>query len=159
MERLLLVTRYFPPLDSIATMRMHSWAYYLKQLGYQLSILTTSKEHQVGVPLLLDTEGMDISEVSYFDPITALGGDQSKRTDSSERKFLHRFYRTRMNERMPHRTDFWIWPAMRELKKRHAEGIRYDYVVSSYGPPSSHIVGRFAKKIFGCPWLADYRDL
>ncbi len=156
--KLLLITRYFPPLDSIATMRMHSWAYYLKQLGYQVSVLTTTKHNQVRHPLLLDTNGIELTELPYFDPVSALGGDQSKGATSSH-KWLHRFYRTRMNERMPNRTDLWIRPALKELRKRYAAGIRYDYLISSYGPPSSHIVGCFAKKIFNCPWLADYRDL
>lgn len=155
--RLLLITRYFPPLDSIATMRMHSWAHYLTQFGYQVTVLTTTKQNQVHHPLLLDTEGLEIIEVPYFDPITALHGDQTKGEGSQT--FLHRFYRARMNERMPHRTDLWIWPAIKELRKRYAEGARYDYLISSYGPPSSHIVGRYAKKLFRGRWIADYRDL
>ncbi len=155
--RVLLITRYFPPLDSIATMRMHSWAHYLTKFGYQVTVLTTTKHNQIGHPLRLDTTGIDIIEIPYFDPITAVNGDQSK-GEGSER-FFHRFYRTHMNERMPNRTDFWIWPAIKELRRQKAAGIGYDAIVSSYGPPSSHIVGHYAKKIFGCRWIADYRDL
>jgi hypothetical protein len=166
----LLITRYFPPLDSIATIRMYSWAKYLHQKGWEVSILTTSKHHQVVMPLTLETAHFNVCEVEYFDPISSLGFDKKQISNENQqpafkkpftriKKWAKDLYRERMNERMPSRTDPWIFPALKELKKRKKAGAHYDYIISSYGPPSAHIVGHFAKKIFKTVWLADYRDL
>ena len=170
-KRILLITRYFPPLDSIATQRMYCWAKYLDRRGYKISVLTTSKKQQIIIPLDLDTSRFEVSELPYFDPIVCIGVDKqslfsgaaANQVTSGFRERLKqrcvRFYRERMNERMPGRTDFWIRPAIQELKRRKRDGITYDFVISSYGPYSAHIVGHYAKKLFGAVWLADYRDL
>ena len=168
-KKVLLITRYFPPLDSIATSRMYSWAKYLYKNGWDVSILTTTKSNQVVTPFKTDTSNFRVYEIDYFDPITFLGFDKKKEFQNFKdnkkietsfwKKLIKNFYRQRMNERMPGRTDFWIWKAYKELKKQKKMGIEYDYIISSYGPPSAHIVGYYAKKIFQKPWLADYRDL
>ncbi len=170
-KRILLITRYFPPLDSTATSRMYSWAKYLHRAGFGVSILTTSKQGQVVLPYEADVSFLDLHEVGYFDPITFAGFDKKSTLGKMagngnvrglKRKFLSgmtRLYRERMNERMPGRTDPWILPAVSELRRQRARGITYDHIISSYGPPSCHIVGRCAKRIFDAPWLADYRDL
>lgn len=171
-KSILFITRYFPPLDCIASQRMYCWAKYLERQGYRISILTTSKEGQVIIPLSLDTSKFEVCELRYFDPIVFTGID--KRSIPPEGAPSHysvrgirdrlkqrcaRFYRERMNERMPGRTDLWIAPAIKELRRRKRAGISYDFVVSSYGPYPPHIVGYYAKKLFGATWLADYRDL
>lgn len=167
--RLLLITRYFPPLDGIATMRMYSWAKYLHQRGWQIDVLTTSKRGQTVVPLSFDVSNFHVAELDYFDPILAVGMDKqsiasheaqpSTGWKAKVRGWAARFYRERMNERMPGRTDPWILPARRELRRRKRSGVVYDYIISSYGPPSAHIMGAYAKKLFTCHWIADYRDL
>lgn len=161
-KRILLLTRYFPPLDSIASVRLHSWAKYLQKAGHQVSVLTTSKKGQVVNPLDLDCSAFDVDELDYFDPICAAGfrkADSNNSESSPWKKRLAGFYRSRMNERLPGRTDPWILPARRELKRRWKEGLSYDCIISSYGPPAAHIVGAYAKQLFGCRWIADYRDL
>lgn len=168
---LLIVTRYFPPLDSIASLRLYSWAKYLDREGWCVSVLTTSKKGQVVQPLNLDICNFNVAELDYFDPICFLGGKKKllipehHRTPewNSPLKKIKRtcvnLYRTRLNERLPGRTDPWIWPAIQELRKQKSQGVHYDSIISSYGPPSAHIIGHYAKKLFGCCWLADYRDL
>lgn len=170
-KRILLITRYFPPLDGIATLRMYSWAKYLHHAGCDVSILTTTKKKQVCIPLEVDTSFCDVCEVDYFDPIVAVGFDKGHQQKKEQlclpakgfkaklKQRLVRFYQERMNERMPNRSDPWIFPAIRELKKRQQKGLTYDVIISSYGPPSAHIVGAYAKKLFKGVWVADYRDL
>ncbi len=145
--KILLITRYYPPLQGIATERMFSWAKYFRRLGHKTTVLTTEKKKSVSQE--------DVIEVPYFDPISFLGGDQIKQGLSKRNSSMINFYRTRMNERLPGRTDPWIIPAVRELKNHSG----FDLIISSYGPPSAHIVGYFAKKRFGGLWFADFRDL
>lgn len=151
---ILLITRYFPPLEGIATNRMTSWAKYWAKKGHHVTVLTTEK------PNIGDqTSDVAVEEVPYFDPISFFSGDRIKEGALKEKKSLSRFlmttYRCRLNERIPGRTDFWIRPAKKKLQSNR----RFDLIVSSYGPPAAHLIGRYAKKQYGCPWFADFRDL
>lgn len=169
---ILLITRYFPPLNSIATARMYSWAKYLVRKGCNVSVLTTTKQKQTDIPLELDTSAFNVCEVPYFDPIASLGIEKKRGADSFSagkgfsafgmskiKQAVTNFYRGRMNERIPGRTDPWILPAYRELKRWAKKGITFDCVISSYGPPSAHIIGYFSKRLFNAYWVVDYRDL
>ena len=77
-KRILIIGRYFPPLDSIASLRLYSWAKHFRDRGAEVTILTTSKEKQVMVPLDVDTRGIEILELPYFDPITRLTGEKKQ---------------------------------------------------------------------------------
>ena len=148
--KILLVTRYFPPLESIATNRMTAWVKYFHRMGHDVTVCTTEKSQSVQ-----HSAGINVLEIPYFDPISFAGGQRIKQSQSKVSNGLLSLYRRRFNERMPGRTDLWIWPAIQRLKKE--EG--FDLIISSYGPPSAHMIGLWAKKHFGCPWFADFRDL
>lgn len=162
-KRILIIGRYFPPLDSIASLRLYSWAKHFRDRGAEVTILTTSKEKQVMVPLDVDTRGIEILELPYFDPITRLTGEKKQVLAAAKggglKAWASRLYRVRMNERMPGRTDPWILPARRQILEWKRAGRRFDVAISSYGPPSAHIVGAFARKHVVDHWVADYRDL
>ncbi len=161
-KRVLLITRYFPPLDSIATIRLHSWAKGLVTAGHEVTILTTTKKKQILVPLDADLSPYEVVEVDYFDPLVTFGGEKKKVLAAPRngiKSWALGVYRSRLNERIPGRTDGWVLPAMAQLKRWKREGRIFDTIVSSYGPPAAHIVGCRAKKIFGARWIADYRDL
>ncbi|MCB1148754.1 MAG: glycosyltransferase [Chlamydiia bacterium] len=147
--KILLITRYFPPLEGIATLRMRAFAERWADCGHKVTVLTTSKavEGDYAYP------GIEVHPVSYFDPITFIGGEQP--SSGSGNSYLKRLYRTRLNERMPHRTDFWTSQA----KKALARFDGFDLIVSSYGPYTPHLVALEAKRRFNCAWVADFRDL
>jgi len=52
----------------------------------------------------------------------------------------------------------WI-PYAIEAVRRLERNEKVDVVLSSAHPPSCHLIGRSAKEILKCPWVADYRDL
>lgn len=154
--KILLITRYFPPLESVATNRMASWVKHFSKMGHHVTVCTTAKSKTSD-----NLEKVDVFEVPYFDPVTYFGGDRLKqkqdsgKTASSFSNTLMSLYRRRFNERMPGRTDFWIRPAIQRLKKEKG----FDLIISSYGPPSAHMIGLFAKHHFQSLWFADFRDL
>ena len=162
MARILLITRYFPPLDSIACQRMYAWAKYLQRMGHEIDVLTTDKTGQVVCPLDWDCSAFQVHELPYFDPFLSAGLKKDLLVNgrpSRAKEAALRFYRTRFNERMPGRTDPWIITGKRWLKEQRAQGRRYDAAISSYGPPAAHCLGATAKRLFQCRWIADYRDL
>jgi len=156
--KILLITRYFPPLEGVASLRLYCWAKYMTRLGHEITVLTTDKTGQPQ-SLKYDTTPFKLISLPYFDPINFLV-DEEKKGEVSNRSWkdpLIRFYRCRMNERMPNRTDLWIFAARKWVYQQNKGS--FDAVISSYGPPSSHVVALAAKKHFDCPWVADYRDL
>ncbi|MCB1135168.1 MAG: glycosyltransferase, partial [Chlamydiia bacterium] len=166
--KVLLISRYFPPLDAIATHRMYAWAKYLDRLGCEVTVLTTSKQGQCVSEWNWDRSRFEVLELDYWDPILACGFQKGDAIEEAAKPKgwkgrikagLKRFYRERMNERMPSRTDPWLFPARRKLRCLRKEGRCFDCVISSYGPPACHLLGRYAQKIFGARWIADYRDL
>ncbi|MBI5307371.1 MAG: glycosyltransferase [Planctomycetes bacterium] len=58
----------------------------------------------------------------------------------------------------PYSPHLWIFPAVRKALEIHKQW-PYDLVVSSYGPPASHVIGAILKKKLPVYWVADYRDL
>jgi glycosyltransferase involved in cell wall biosynthesis len=59
---------------------------------------------------------------------------------------------------MPDATLGWVPYALAE-GHRILETHRFHAILSSAGPPSSHIVGGRLQRRSGLPWIADYRDL
>jgi len=153
--KILLITRYFPPLEGVATHRLFAWAKYWSRMGHEVTICTTLKGER-SQPI----EGLRILEVPYFDPLTFCGADKLKQASSSGPRsrlssLLLGWYRRRLNERLPGRTDHWITQAKKVLRQEE----EFDLIVSSYGPPSAHMIGLWAKQHFQCLWFADFRDL
>lgn len=145
--KILLISHYYPPLQGIGTQRISSWVKYLQRLGHETTVLTTKKGER--------SSGNNVIEVPYFDPIERLGEGRLKEKMATQKSVLGSFYRNRLNERLPGRCDLWIYPALKRLKSLPAQ----DLIISSYGPPSTHIIGYFAKKNSSALWFADFRDL
>ena len=65
--RILIVSHFFPPLNSIASQRPYSWARTWTDMGHSVSVLTTAKMPFDGTPdLELDLSGIEVHTVSYL---------------------------------------------------------------------------------------------
>jgi len=58
----------------------------------------------------------------------------------------------------PHSPHFFAGPAIQKAMEMYGER-PFDIVVSSYGPPASHLVASSLKRKLDIFWVADYRDL
>ncbi len=65
-KRILIVSTYFPPQPSIASLRIYSFAKYWARMGNDVTILTTKKEGFGGIGLDLPVGNFDVVEVPYF---------------------------------------------------------------------------------------------
>ncbi len=149
--RILIITSFFPPLNSIASLRPYSWAKYWTKEGHDVTVLTTEKEQDPNVMLQLPNPGYKLIEV----PIHGL----AKKIKNSERpSFLKNLSEKTgiFNTcRMPDFTDFWVRPAL----KAAMSGQPWDLVISTAGPYTTHLVAhRLKKKNHAKRWIADYRD-
>lgn len=169
--RILLVTHCFPPLNKVGALRMYHWAKYWALEGNDIFVITTQKYHFDG-PMDLDLLKPDkifVNSISYL-PFFGKGeGKVSNKyemgnnhhTSISNTDLFKQFIRNcrRYIGSLFDIHDLWIRPATKaglNLIQNHP----IDIIVSSYGPPSSHIVAsKIKKKHIKIPWIADYRDL
>lgn len=179
--RILLITHFFPPLNSPASLRMYSFAKYISE-RWETSVITTRKYGYEGsLDLRLrPPNNVDIFELGY-PPFSFLDLFNQVRRKISTRsgefsydtryrkanqlsvvgrvKSILRFLRKNFIGQIPDPRDGWIIPAFLFASKMVKEK-RVNVVLSSFGPPSPHIIASLLKYVFpDILWVADYRDL
>ncbi len=172
--RILIISTFFPPLNSIASLRPYSWAKRWVEQGHQVTVLTMDSQQDPGVALQLPLEGFEIISIAAPSWVQKLKGgyrreEKAETTSSSTRSItslikkniLHLFQTLRHTKgvfnacRMPDFTDLWISPALRAVKEKG----EWDLVVSTAGPYAVHLVAHQLKKRGQAKrWIADYRD-
>lgn len=173
--KILIISAFFPPLNSIASLRPYSWAKHWAKSGHDVSILTIPQNPSSSdSPMSL--EGLNVIEVPIpglrvISKILGRGNTQaaspepSKSEASGKSGWKNRIRKWRQNFqaeygilsscRMPDLLDIWGRAAFHRVKLED-----WDLVVSTAGPYGVHApayalrsCGR-AKK-----WIADWRDL
>lgn len=165
MKKILIISTFFPPDPSIASLRAYSFAKKWAKEGHQVSILTVKKEHKN------KDQNYNLIEVPFppylnllkkkYQHQTAPSGEAAVSKRSILKILLNKFdyFRQRYGIfsacRMPDFTDFWIHDAFLAAK---AQG-PWDLVISTAGPYSALIVGwKLKKQGFTKRWVADFRD-
>ncbi len=165
--KILLITTFYPPTNSIASHRPLSWAKCWSRLGHSVTVLTTKKTaHETDEPLY-SHENLEIIEADMPDAIQQAKSRYRAPGSSSAGKsgilsFLKKKFQKMRDRtgifnacRMPDFTDFWILPALRKMESKEP----YDVIISTAGPYSVHIVAyKLKKKWKNSFWIADYRD-
>src|SRR5207302_8166772 len=118
--RILIVSPFFPPQNSIASLRPYSFAKFWKEQGHSIDILTTKKENEVH-PLDLPIDFVNLIEVPLPQFFT-----QAKKNNinpTHKKSFLInlintlRFKKGILNAcRMPDITDIWAYRALKVIK-------------------------------------------
>jgi glycosyltransferase involved in cell wall biosynthesis len=161
--RILIVSTFFPPLNSIASLRPYSWAKEWGRQGHDVTVLTTEKQQDKSVSLNVEHTGYRLIEVPLPRFIHQAKSSHSQGISKPGMKQLFKslFERARHRLgifnacRMPDFADLWIKPALNAIKQETP----YDVVVSSAGPYSVHILSYILKKKgIAKKWVADYRD-
>lgn len=152
------------PRNSIAVHRPYAWAKYWKEIGCEVTVLTSEKcTYDEPLDLKLNIiEGVQVIEVPYRSN-TLLSNHSNviakvkncfisllKNNLSLIKKTLRLNYDIR---------DSWAKSAIPIAVRTHNIK-KFDIIVSTFGPRSCHIIGRELKinypEVF---WLADYRDM
>lgn len=186
-KRILIISTYFPPQPSIASLRAYSFAKYWARMGKDVTVLTTNKIDMGKLNMDLPIDKFDVVEVPFVNIVYETGrilkrllrskngarkkenrtiGDNKESCNVSAsflkaRSALVRFpekYGFFTTARIPDVHDVWIYAAVKRGEEL-LKSKRFDWVFSSYGPPASHIVAGILSKRHGCSWVADYRDL
>lgn len=169
--RILIISTFFPPLNSIASHRPYSWAKYWSQAGHDVTVLTTPKQEGLPVNLALPLEGFKIIEVegprilkklkSHYNTNISSDKTASSWKQCFKQKLIEGFNLLRSKTgifsscRMPDFADLWIRPAIKAARQEEP----WDLIVSTAGPYAVHVVAVALKKSgHGKKWVADYRD-
>lgn len=161
--RILIITQYFPPLNSIASHRPYSWAAAWSKSGHDVHVLTTAKYAFDGpADLDYDLSGFTVHTVPY------LGTDTKRQATqvSTRRRAAQKWDRVKLLTRRLRlgagMFGEFAWVAYRALLKKADELVRdnkFDFIISTSPPEVVHFVGHKVAHAYGMPWVADYRDL
>lgn len=172
--RILIISTYFPPLNSIASLRPYSWAKSWCKAGHDVMVLTTLKQQNEATSLNLSSGFFKTIYVPIPDWITrlkkryhfnnnlSLPNSYTTAWKQSFKKALSTFYHFLRYKkglfntcRMPDFSDFLILPALKIIENE----IPWDLVISTAGPYATHIIAAKIKKRKQAHfWVADYRD-
>ena len=172
--KVLIVSFYFPPTASIASVRLGKFAKYLPEFGWEPIVLTADTTKDRPQTLQVETDEANVFRMPYFALYSSLyrdlKGNQVMPTETASRKFNWKepIYRT-MRLAQPIYTLSILAPIIsdpigwyphavkkgRELLNKY----EFDAIFSSYAPSTSHFVARRLHQTSGIPWVAEFRDL
>lgn len=174
---ILIVAVYFPPQNSIASLRPYSWAKWWSREGHNVTVLTTAKKNRT-LYSEYEMEGFHVIEVPV-PVISKLSTNieneklQEKRNETSANSnkkislkqhllnLYHNFARRTgcfYTCRFPDWHDLWINAAKKYLLKKNFTN-KWDLLVTTGGPYSVHRIGPIFKRTGKVDfWICDWRD-
>lgn len=172
-KSILIVSPYFAPENSVASIRFTKIGKYLAKSGYKVDVLCSNMKAQV-----IDDETLK-RDIKWFDKVVRIKfpklyylplkvANNTKEEEGKKNKtgiwgrILNKTVQVIRNE---FTSSIWLFVWDRILAKICLNTIRkekwkyFDVVITTYSPMYSHYVGRYLKRKKKCNvWIADYRD-
>jgi len=167
--RILIISSFFPPENSIASLRPYSWAKWWSKSGNDVTVVTTVKRRRSN-DLNLDCSFFKIISIQV--PILSklsqnqnIASSDKKNNNKNiyqniiqimKRKFIKFSQETGCfhSVRFPDFHDLWAVKVTKMIKPND-----YDMVISTGGPYSTHRIGYYIKKKNKkVKWIIDWRD-
>jgi glycosyltransferase involved in cell wall biosynthesis len=144
--RILLIAKFFPPANSVASHRLYSFARYLPEFGIDVDVLTPERE---------GTLFYDLSGMTIFYP---------NRETISVTKYVKRKNRIRDILKYSGIRSFkhYLWSSFFRSAKKFVKKLdfkKYDAVMASYGPEDAVHIAYYIHRKTHLPFILDYRDL
>lgn len=162
--RVLIVASLFPPENTISALRLGKFAKYLAAFGDRVEVVTRIPP---SAPPDQSAESDPFRVTRYPDPLARVERAVKATTKSGARpnptaRFRDSLIFTRTRRRATRALTwpdrFIFWAAVSLYKSRNAD-LHPDVIVASGPPLSALLVGSVLARRYGCPWVADYRDL
>lgn len=173
MKRVLIIAYYFPPAGGSGVQRVLRMTRHLPARGWLPTVITTVP-HRAALPSLdpglLDEipDEVSVHRVAGPEPFSAYtrwigrGKDMAVKvgfTSDKNPDWRERFARwIRANVFVPDARLGWSIAARRAAFALAEDG-RFDAVLTSGPPHSTHLAGRALARRLALPWIADFRDL
>jgi glycosyltransferase involved in cell wall biosynthesis len=166
-KKVLIVAYHFPPRPGVASLRPKGLAKFLPEFGWETVVLTAT------LPGKTD-ERFKVVETPYRGDVgdvwksrLRLNPDKGfqeqigvplawRGSRRSVTRTLVRCLKSLLA--YPDEQKYWYSPAVKEGAKL-LQNSSFDALISSSGPVTAHLIGRYLKLNSGLPWVADLRDL
>ena len=178
MNRVLIITYYWPPTAGSGVQRWLKMSKYLPQYGWQ-PVIYTPENPEAGMTdesLLSDiAPEVEVIKRPILEPyavFNALTGNKGKNSGKAsagsgavnpinavghKSPLMRLSLWLRANVFVPDPRFLWIRPSVRFLKQYLREH-PVDAIVSTGPPHSMHLIARALHRSMGIPWTADFRD-
>jgi len=168
-RRVLLISHHFPPVGGAGVQRPVKFAKYLRNFGWDVSVLTASNP---SVPVFDESLAADIPEhviverSRTWEPGYWLKSGMAATAVSARRKGVVATAKswarsavrgTAMALLQPDVQILWT-PSAYFAASRLLRRVRHDAILATAPPYSSLVLGRLLSKRFGLPLVLDYRD-
>lgn len=165
--RILFVTYYFPPFNSVGAVRTGKLARFLRQQGHQVQVLCCGNQPLPrGLPVEIPQERVTaVPEWSVNAPVEWLRGGREKvardgfggtAAAPTVTGRLGRLYKTLLH--WPDGQLGWVARATR-AGRQLLRAERFDLIYASGSPFSGFRVASRLSRESGVPWVAEFRDL
>ncbi len=142
---LLIIAFQFPPVQGGSGVhRITSWCKYLSQMGWEITVLTVKPNAHVR-----------IRKENFKQIPKGIRVIQAPAIDAARHLSIWKRYPGWAA--IPDRWQSWIASGL-FAGIHHVRKYKPDLILSSAPIPSAHAIALGLKKIFGLPWVADFRD-
>ena len=156
MNKILIITYYWPPKKSPGVLRWYYFSRYLPLYGYKPIIFTplnSKNEHD---------DKIDLIKRKIFDPSDIISkffkSNINKGVLSSSNSIFGNFLNwIRINFFVPDSRIFWVNPSVKFLKT-YINQNNIKTIITTGPPHSIHLIGLKFKEILNINWIADFRD-
>lgn len=159
--RVLLLSMYYPPLNTIAAQRISSFEKYLTREGVAVDVVTRyyDPEQQKGQSMFLGKEAAQNFKEDYIkiENVIYTNFDElnSKLSFSNKLPPVVKGLYNYSNVDVFHYG--WIKYAEKAFENELSKN-KYDFIISSYGPPVSMLLANRLSVKYSIPFLIDFRD-
>ena len=168
---ILLITYYWPPAGGSGVQRWLYFSKYLSEFGHQITVITVDPKFasysSIDESLNEHVKGVEVHKTKTFELIrlySFLKSGNSKKSipqgniGGKKKSFLDKFSSfVRANYFIPDARVGWN-PYV--IKKAHElfEKKKFDTVITTGPPHSTHLVGLKLRERYQFKWIADFRD-
>ncbi|MCB9464816.1 MAG: glycosyltransferase [Candidatus Eisenbacteria bacterium] len=155
-RRLLYIAYFFPPLGGAGVQRTLKFVRYLPEFGWDATVVTGPASYWLRDDSL---EGevppsVRVVRAPHWGSRFVGGGGRSTRRSASRIRGLRAVSRALL---VPDAYVGWTVPARRVLRDL-LRVERFDAVITTSSPDSTHLLGRWLHRSQQLPWIADFRD-
>ena len=157
MQKRVLIISYFFNQGLIGSIRLRGLAKFLPEFGWEPTILTVESEGYPSSFRLIETNNEDI--ISKWGKFFGLNFKHEEIYLNKNSKLIN-FIRKVWEENIayPDGKKYWYKFAV-ESGTELLESEKFDAIISSAFPYTSHLIAHKLKENYNIPWIADFRDL
>lgn len=157
MNKILIISYYFPPSNDIAARRFGTMVAYLESMGVRVYVLTTNSDGSI--PVRIPEER-----------IVRIGDNRQRSANIDDLASENLPKLVELLRRPARKSGFYFWSIDRSVitwYKLVRDNISYldtriehpDLILTSFGPAACLWLGKLLSKHYCRPWISDIRDL